>query len=166
MKKIDIVGQNYSGKWSKTRTACRGIIIKNNKILLSYETKTSQWMIPGGGLEDNETEAQCCVREVGEETGVLITPSPCLLEIDEYYKEWKWVNLYFCGTVKGASEMNLTESEQENGMEPRWIDVDNALSIFSKYADYAGTDEMRRGMYLREYTALTEMRLNVFNRQS
>lgn len=29
------------------------------------------------------------------------------------------------------------------------------IGIFSKHQDYVDTDEMRRGMYLREYTALT-----------
>ena len=56
MKVIDIVGENYFGKWDKTRTACRGIIIHDTKVLLSYETRNDQWMLPGGGLEDNESE--------------------------------------------------------------------------------------------------------------
>ena len=48
MKIIDIVGDNYSGKWDKTRAACRGIIVRGNEMLLSYETLTDQWMIPVG----------------------------------------------------------------------------------------------------------------------
>ena len=48
MKTIEIVGENYFGNWNKTRTACRGIVIDGKRILLSYETKTNQWMIPGG----------------------------------------------------------------------------------------------------------------------
>lgn len=50
MKIIDIVGDNYLGKWNKTRTACRGIVIENSEILLSYESVTGQWMIPGGRI--------------------------------------------------------------------------------------------------------------------
>lgn len=42
MKIIDIVGDNYLGKWNKTRTACRGIVIENPEILLSYESVTGQ----------------------------------------------------------------------------------------------------------------------------
>lgn len=53
-------------------------------ILMSYETKNDQWMIPGGGLEKNESDYECCVREIAEETGVLVETSECLLEIDEY----------------------------------------------------------------------------------
>ena len=42
-------------------------------------------------------------------------------------------------------------------MEPRWLPVEEALAIFSRHADYAATDEMRRGMYLREFTALSAL---------
>ena len=41
MKTIEIVGENYCGNWDKTRTACRGIVIDGERILLSYETKTN-----------------------------------------------------------------------------------------------------------------------------
>ena len=154
MKVIDIVGENYFGKWDKTRTACRAIIIKDNKMLLSYETKTDQWMLPGGGLEVDETEADCVIREVAEETGIVIKPSECVLEIDEYYEDWKWVNRYFWGEVVGETNVQLTDREHKVGMKPRWMPVDEIISIFSKHQMYADSDEMRRGMYLREYTAL------------
>ena len=157
MKTLEIIGGNYFGKWTETRTACRGIILQNKRILMSYETLTEQWMIPGGGLESGEDERTCCAREVAEETGALVLPSECVLEIDEYYENRKWVNRYFFCSVKGETELRLTDREKEVGMEPRWISVDEIINIFSKYADYADTDEMRRGMYLREYTALTEL---------
>lgn len=157
MKIIDIVGDNYLGKWNKTRTACRGIVIENSEILLSYESVTGQWMIPGGGLEENESEADCCIREVAEETGILVNASECLLEIDEYYEDCKWINKYFICKVKGTANTKLTEREQKVGMEPRWLSVDNAKNIFSKHTSYTETDEMRRGLYFREYTALCEL---------
>ena len=157
MKTINIVGDNYFGKWNKTRTACRSVVIKDGKMLLSYETGTDQWMLPGGGLEADEDEKECVIRETAEETGFVIKPSECLLEIDEYYEDWKWVNRYFFGDITGATEQNLTEREIEVGMEPRWKSVEEIIEIFSKHADYAATDEMRRGMYLREYTALKEL---------
>ena len=154
---VDIVGDNYFGKWDKTRTACRGIILRGNRLLLSYETRTGQWMLPGGGLEDNEDERECCVREVAEETGFLIRPTECVFEIDEYYEDFKWVNRYFFGEVTGETAVQLTEREKEVGMEPRWLPLDEIIRIFSAHASYADTDEMRRGMYLREYTALSKL---------
>ena len=154
MKTIDIVGKNYFGKWNNIRTACRAIIIRNGEILLSYETKTNQWMLPGGGLEQNENEEECVVRETIEETGFVIKPSKCLLEIDDYYEDWRWINRYFRGEIIDVSKQSLTNREKEVGMEPRWILVDDILAVFSEYKKYEDTDEMRRGMYLREYTAL------------
>jgi len=156
-KNVEIVGNNYYGKWDKTRTACRGIIIRDNRLLLSYETLTGQWMLPGGGLEAGEDEHECCIREVAEETGFLIRPTECVLEIDEYYEDFRWVNRYFFGEVTGETAIHLTEREKEVGMEPRWLPLDEIIHIFSEYASYADSDEMRRGMYLREYTALSKL---------
>ena len=157
VKTIDIIGDNYFGRWDKTRTGCRGIVVENGRLLLSCETAGDVWMIPGGGLEDGESERDCCVRELAEETGLLIRPSACVLEIDEYYEDCRYVNRYFFGEVAGRTERKLTQAEREAGMEPRWLPVDEALAIFSRHADYADTDEMQRGLYLREYTALCEL---------
>lgn len=157
MKRVEIVGNNYCGNWNKTRTACRGIVIKGDEMLLSYETLTDQWMIPGGGIEDGESEEECCIREVAEETGYLIKTSKCLLEIDEYYENYKFVSKYFLGEVVGTTRRNLTKREISVGMEPRWIPIKEIKHIFSSHDTYKDTNEMRRGMYLREYTALCEL---------
>ncbi|MBQ0010951.1 MAG: NUDIX domain-containing protein [Ruminococcus sp.] len=156
MKTVKIVGDNFSGQVRKTRTACRVIVVKDGAMLLSYETKTGVWMIPGGGLEDGESDAECCVREVSEETGFLIRPSACFLTIEELYEDRKWVNRYFCGEIVGEGTKRLTEAEKAVGMEPRWLPIPEIKEIFGGYRSYADTDEMRRGMYLREYTALCE----------
>ena len=157
MKTIGIIGENYAGSWRNTRTACRGIVIRDGKILLSHETLTGQWMLPGGGLEPGEDGKECCAREIAEETGLLVSPGECVLEIDEYYEDWKWVSLYFFGTVTGQTEMRLTDREKEVGMEPAWLPGEEIIGIFAGHAAYRDTDEMRRGIYLREYTALTEL---------
>lgn len=157
LKIIDIVGENYFGNWDKTRTACRGIVIDGEHILLSYETQTNQYMIPGGGLENNESDEECCVREIAEETGMIVDVSECMLEIDEYYENWKWVNKYFICKPIGTTEIKQTEREIQVGMEPRWLNISEIKDIFSQYNLYQGIDEMRRGMYLREYTALSEL---------
>ena len=157
MKTIEIIGKNYFGSWNKSRVACRGIVVRDSLLLMSYEAGTGLWMIPGGGLEGDEDEGACCVREVAEETGCVIEVSPCMLEIDEYYEEWKYVSRYFFGAVKGACERHLTAREAQVGLEPRWLPVEAAVDIFSRHADYAETDEMKRGIYLREYRALRSL---------
>ena len=35
MRKIEIIGNNYVGKWETERVACRGVVIESDRILLS-----------------------------------------------------------------------------------------------------------------------------------
>lgn len=95
MNTITIYGDNRHTKYTKERVACRGIIIKDGQILLSYEENTDQWFIPGGGIEGNESLEECCIREVSEETGYLIEIDKMYLTINEYYEEWFFQNNYF-----------------------------------------------------------------------
>lgn len=69
MKTLEIIGDNHFEAWTKQRVACRGIVISGEKALLSYEEKTDQYGIPGGGIEGEETLEECCAREIAEETG-------------------------------------------------------------------------------------------------
>ncbi len=151
---IEVVGDNYFGHYRKSRIACRGIVLQGEDILLSYETKTGQWMIPGGGQEKEEDDSDCVAREVQEETGYQVKPSLPVLQIDEYYGNEKFISKYFLCQVTGKASISLTKREQEVGMEPRWIPLRDALLIFGSYRQYEGENEMRRGLYLREFLAL------------
>ena len=55
METINIYGANRFADFTKVRDACRGIVIRDGMILLTYEVNTDQWFIPGGGLEGEET---------------------------------------------------------------------------------------------------------------
>ena len=154
MKTIDIYGENRFEQYSKVREACRGIVIDNGRILLTYEVNTDQWFIPGGGLEDKESIQECCVRELAEETGCVVETKEHYLTINEYYEEWLFVSHYYICEYVGETERALTEREMEAGLEPRWIPLNEAIDIFSKHQDYADENEMKRGAYLREYNAL------------
>ena len=157
MKTIEIVGKNYFGHWTHERTACRCVVIEDGRVLLSYAARDDLWMIPGGGLEAGEDEGTCCVRELAEETGRIVLPSACVLEINEYYEDCKYVSRYFFGAVVGRCQIKLTEAERRMGLEPRWLPGEEALHIFSRHADYTDLDEERRGIYQREYTALSAL---------
>ena len=154
MKIINILGENRFEVQTKTREACRAIVIRDGQILLTYEVNTDQWFIPGGGVEAGESLTECCKREVAEETGCLVKAGPQYLTINEYYEEWLFVSHYFVCECVGKTVQNLTEREAEAGLEERWIPLQDAVDIFSKHQDYAAEDEMKRGAYLREYSAL------------
>lgn len=151
---MDIYGDNYSNITRHCREASRGIIIKDGSVMLCHETRIDQWMIPGGGMEANETPLECCVREVAEETGLVVKPKKCFLIMNEYYEDWKYVSYYFECVVTGTTERKLTGREIQVGTTPKWVPYDSAKDIFSRHRDYAASNEERRGIYLREYHAL------------
>lgn len=154
MQTITISGANRFSEHTRTRVACRGIVIEQGTILMSYEKNTDQWFIPGGGLEKGETLPACCRRELEEETGTLVAVGEHFLTIEEYYEEWQFISHYFLCTVEGKGKQALTAQEIETGLEPRWIPFAEAKAIFARYQEYATTDEMKRGAYQREDMAL------------
>lgn len=156
VKTIEIYGANAHKTFSKTRVGCRGIVIKDFRMLISHEVNADYYLIPGGGLEAGETPEECCTREVCEETGYIVKPVFHFLTINEYYEEYKFISHYFLCDIIEKSEQNLTANEIKRGLIPEWISPDKMLELYSKHGDFAITNEEKHGAYLREYTALTE----------
>lgn len=158
MKVMDILGKNRFPVCTQQRLASRGIVLRDGLILLSYEQKSDQWFLPGGGLEAGETLRDCCCREIAEETGVLVSVGEEYLALREYYEEWCYESHFFLCEKTGDCVRKLTAREAAMGLVPRWIPVQEAIDIFSHHADFDGIDEMKRGGYLREFTALLAAR--------
>ena len=87
MEKVQLINDDYLGYVKRLRHACRGIVVKDGKILLSYESKYNKYMIPGGGVEEGEDYAACCERELLEETGMKVKATEEYLEIEEQPQE-------------------------------------------------------------------------------
>jgi len=152
----NIYGETYLKVHTKFREGCRGIIVCDNKILLSHEETTDFWSTPGGGLEPGETLEECLIREIEEETG-YIKPQDYYLILNEYYDEWKYVNNFFTCEITGQGKVNLTETEKARNLVFKWISVDVALEIFSKHESYKDIFKNKQGSYLRDYVALLNL---------
>ena len=140
-----------------TRVGCRGIVIRNSKMLICHELNSDDYyLIPGGGLKKNETLEECCIREVEEETGYVVKPIRHFLTLKEYYEEYEYIGHYYICDVIGEAQQKLTAIEAERGVTPEWISPDKILEIFSEYEKYAETNETKRRLYLRDFTALSE----------
>ena len=156
IKKIEIFGANHFETFSKTRAGSRAVVVRDETILLSHETQSGWWLVPGGGIEEGETPEACCVREAEEETGNLVLPLQEFTTVFEYYEEYRYITHYFICEVTGSGRIHLTEAETRRGAEPEWILLSEAIDIFSHHQSYGGINEEKRGIYLREYTALKE----------
>lgn len=157
MKIIEILGDNREPVYTKIVEGCRGILMRDREILLSYERNIDQYLIPGGGIEAGESLKECCIRELGEEAGMVVDPHTHYLTLEEYYHEYYFKSHYFLCNLIGECERSLTENEKNNGLEPRWVNFDEALKIFGSYDSFGESNEMRFGAYYREYLALCEV---------
>lgn len=113
------------------------IINSNDEILFGYSD--SNYQLPGGHLEDNETYDECLVREIKEETGIDIPleKRESLLTIKYYCKDYpskgvntEYIAKYFCiktDLKPNLKEINLTENEKEGMFELRYIHKDKAI---------------------------------------
>ena len=157
-----LINDDYVGYSEHLRHACRGILVRDGRILLSYESRNNRYMIPGGGAENGETFFECCERELREETGIAVKAVRNFLEIEELFDRWQHINHYFvCEYVGDTGVQHLTESEERAGYVPVWMPFPEALRLFGDYERYHTSYLPDYGLYRREYTALkayTELR--------
>ncbi|MCR5178110.1 MAG: NUDIX domain-containing protein [Lachnospiraceae bacterium] len=161
LKTVEILGANRFDNYTKTRDGSRAVIVQDGKILLTHELKSGWWLLPGGGMEEGETPEDCVIREVLEETGLIVRPTKHFLTLHEYYEEYRYTGYFFVCEVMKKGQMNLTDEEKQRGVQPEWIPLQDAIELFSKHELYADISEEKRGAYQREYIALKEyMNLN------
>ena len=154
MKELEILGANRFESFTRTRAGSRAVVMRDGLILLTHECNSGWWLVPGGGVEGNETPEACCVREVEEETGLIVRPLRQFLTLYEYYEEYRYISHYFVCEAAGVGRMRLTDAEARRGATPQWLPLQQAIDIFSRHQSYAAVSEEQRGAYLREYTAL------------
>lgn len=93
----------------KRSTRYQGAILQNHHILLlkqiEHASGRSAWIIPGGGIEPDETEEACVQREMQEETGLLVQVQSLLLDEPSspgaIYQRWK---TYLCSILEGEAQ--------------------------------------------------------------
>jgi ADP-ribose pyrophosphatase YjhB (NUDIX family) len=67
-----VVNKGAMWVWGPDRTT-DAVVQKGDHTLLQRRADTGQWSIPGGFVDDNETSKEGMIREVREETGLVIS---------------------------------------------------------------------------------------------
>ena len=114
----------------KKRVSSRAIIIKDGKLLAMFRRKIKKdgsikeyYVIPGGGLEENETLEENVTRELKEEFNVDIEVIR-FLGTEEY--DDTIANYFLCKIVNGIPKLGGEELERmtkENYYEIKHIDL-------------------------------------------
>jgi ADP-ribose pyrophosphatase YjhB (NUDIX family) len=129
---------NFNGK-TLSREAVRGIIFKENKILLIHsENKNYDYKFPGGGINENETFEEALKREILEETGYKVVAVEKefgkVVEFDiPQEKEFDLYRMtsyyYICSVSDDKIEQKLDNYELDLGFTAEWVDIDKAISV-------------------------------------
>lgn len=131
---IEFVAANQP--YMLTRIAARAIVLKGNTILMLYTERYHDYSLPGGGVDAHEDIEQGLIRELQEETGAKSISNITAFGVYEEYRPWdrdgyKVINmLSYCFSCEIDSELGETRFEAHeisNGMQPVWIDIDEAI---------------------------------------
>ncbi len=119
------------------RQAARGIVLREEQILLLYTERYDDFSFPGGGVDDGEELLDGLRREVEEETGAQdIKILRDFGYIEEYRPFWKpeydlmhmTSHFFVCDAAHELREAKMESYEHANGMRPVWVDLREALA--------------------------------------
>ncbi|EGN74787.1 ADP-ribose pyrophosphatase [Idiomarina sp. A28L] len=119
------------------REAARGIVRRDEKILLLYTERYDDFSFPGGGIDAGESPIIGLKRELQEETGAQdIQVLSAFGKITEYMPTWKkdWDLMhqtsywFHCDIAEELGSSNLEHYEINNGMSAHWVSLEEAVS--------------------------------------
>ncbi len=107
-------------------------IIRDDHLLLikhhEHESGREYWILPGGGREPDEMEEACVLREMLEETGLVVTVEHLLLyDYGVRMGPYQHLKTYQCRIISGEPEPGYepeVEASQVYAItEVRWFDL-------------------------------------------
>jgi 8-oxo-dGTP pyrophosphatase MutT (NUDIX family) len=113
--------------------AAGGLVVRNGDVLLVHRPKYDDWTFPKGKAEDGETDEECALREVLEETGLrceLMSEAGATEYVDSRGRP-KRVRWWVMQPVGGA----FTPTEEVD--EVRWAAPADAAGLLSYGRDLA-----------------------------
>lgn len=133
---IEKLGDRLSD--SVERKAVRGVCVKDGKILLIFDTKIKEYLLPGGGVEEGENFEDALKREVLEELGYKnIKVTKELGQVEHNYYHWKRDNNLhslvsgFSFEIENEEQGERTKEEIEKN-KIYWFDVEEGISLINK----------------------------------
>lgn len=107
------------------RLAVRAILLREDRLLLvnAWKGRTHLWTCPGGGVELHQSLPDALIREVREETGLLIeVGKPCLLnEFHDPKGSFHQVDIYFRGRILSGDPDGAWTDPEGIVSHRRWV---------------------------------------------
>ncbi len=123
----------------KPRNAARAVLFDGQKIYLIYVSAHDYYMLPGGGIEQENME-EGLRRELREEVGCEIDIIREVGKTILYFERWQTKQIDFCYIVNKKSSQKVlsrTEFEINEGHQIKWVNgIDSAISLLEKAEPY------------------------------
>ena len=145
------------------RPSVRGIIIRDGRIAMMHSKKFDYYKLPGGGIEAGETFEETLIREVREESGLVVKPETIkefgfVRRIEKGRVEDIFVqdNFYFlCEAESEVVPQKLDEYEEEEQFTLEFVTVEHVTNV-NEFSNHFEKEEIPtfRGMIERENRVL------------
>ncbi len=117
---------------TETVRAAGGVVERGGALLLVHRPRYDDWTFPKGKAEEDETDEECALREVREETGLrcaLEDELPATQYVDSRGrpKRVRWWRM------RALSDDGFTPNEEVD--ELRWLDRDDAVALLTYARD-------------------------------
>lgn len=141
---------------------CQAVILKENKILVlrqfNYKLGEEYWMLPGGGLEANETPEEGIIREIKEETNLDIDIQRILFDEEgngkDVYK--RYITFLCVPKVNSIEQIGYEEDSNRKILELVWMSIIDE----NNWNDYVKTEQFYPSMK-RIKNRLLELKVDV-----
>lgn len=140
------------------REAVRAIILNDGKILVNLSSR-GDCKLPGGGVEEGESQIAALKREVLEETGYncvsILGPVGKVFErkvsrLEEGFAFEMLSSYYLCSVSDLHSETALSPSEESLGFKPGWMSLETIIDLNETYM---GSD-LEKGLWTSRETMI------------
>ncbi|MCL2850899.1 MAG: NUDIX hydrolase [Firmicutes bacterium] len=143
-------------KQFKLRRKVRVILLDDdNRIAVMNITKAGFHILPGGGIDGNETNAEACYRECLEEVGASIEILCELgLTITQRNTDAR-LNFDYCYVAKvigNLQSVSFTEGEIFGGYKLEWYDINDAILIFKEEEKKQYSSEWAKYLDAKNFT--------------
>lgn len=130
--------KNYNPNGSVfSRPSVRGIILRDGKIAMMHSIKYDYYKLPGGGIESGESLEETLIREVREESGLVVKPETIRefgyvrrIEKGQFEDIFVQDNYYFiCEAEEIIVSQELDDYEAEEQFTLEFVSVTEAIRV-------------------------------------
>lgn len=142
---------NYNRNGTQfVRPSVRGIIIKDSKIAMIHSLKYDYYKFPGGGADQGEDHNETLIREVREESGLVVIPSS-IREYGQVHRVQKGFDsdmfvqdnyYYLCDAEDEVLSQQLEDNEAAEEFVLKWVHPKEAIeaNYFHDHGEKKGNE--------------------------